>query len=152
MCHLSAGTCLHTQLWYTVDEHVTHILTNAGSDFWRLAPACVSHRSLIQSQMASGIRRPSLPCSSWLLPKRWWSAITWFKHPSGLSQQLAAVKYFYVLPIPATEAQYKGLIIFGIKTEKWYHSCGWERQTNNCVAIMTHGGCCLVIPLRFIVF
>lgn len=61
---------------YSIDEHVILILKHAGSVFWRLAPACVSLRSPIQSQMAAGIMHPILPRSAWLLPKWWWYTIT----------------------------------------------------------------------------
>lgn len=73
----------------SVAEHTILILKHVGSVFWRLAPACVSLRSLIQSQMAGGIRHPSLPCWAWLLPKWWWYAITDSDtHPASISCSL----------------------------------------------------------------
>lgn len=85
MCHSSAGTRLPALTRSRrIDEHVILILKHAGSVFWRLAPACVSLRSPIQSQMASGITHPSLPCSAW--PKRWWYTITDSNtHPAAIS-------------------------------------------------------------------
>lgn len=87
MCHSSAGTqCYDLTLSPRRDEHVILFLKPTGSVFWRLAPAYISLRSPIQSQMATGILHPSLPCSAWLLPKWWWYTITDSNtHPASIS-------------------------------------------------------------------
>lgn len=71
---------------HSIDEHVILILKHSGSVFWRLAPACVSLRSPIQSQMAAGIMHPSLPRSAWLLSKwRWYTIMDSNTHPASIS-------------------------------------------------------------------
>lgn len=76
MSQLCINTLAALTQSHSIDEHVILILKHAGSVFWRLAPACVSLRSPIQSQMAAGIMHPSLPRSAWLLSKWRWYTIT----------------------------------------------------------------------------
>lgn len=69
------GSVSQRPLSHGIDEHVTVVLKHTGSVFWRLAPARVSLRSPIQSQMAGGFTHPSLPRSACLLPEWRWCSV-----------------------------------------------------------------------------